>query len=362
MFLEIQKYLKSSNNTFLSLKEEYSIKSSLHPIYPNLVLFKYNQIESPFSEQIVRECRGLILDQTNNWNIVSFPFTKFFNYGELLAAQIDWNTASVQEKLDGSLIILYPYDGKWHVSTSGTPDAGGQVNDFGISFANLFWKIFNENNYQLPSNQDNCFFFELTTPLNKIVVNHTSYKITILGARNLFTLQELNKKEAQSFFPQIPYVKEFPLSNYEEIFKTLPDLNPLNQEGYVVCDSYFNRVKIKSPSYVALHHLKDSCGSSLKNLVTVVISNEIEEVSSALPEYKEQLLNINSKFNSLLYLLEEEYLKIKHIENQKEFALKALKTKCPGALFSIRAGKSSSFKEYLSNINIDNLLSILEIK
>jgi tRNA splicing ligase len=53
---------------------------------------------------VVQECRGLILDESANWRIVAFPYTKFFNYGEEHAASIDWSTACVQEKLDGSLM------------------------------------------------------------------------------------------------------------------------------------------------------------------------------------------------------------------------------------------------------------------
>jgi len=39
---------------------------------------------SPFNEQIVRECRGLIVDKSSSppYAPISFPYTKFFNLGE----------------------------------------------------------------------------------------------------------------------------------------------------------------------------------------------------------------------------------------------------------------------------------------
>lgn len=49
------------------------------------------------------------------------PYKKFFNFGEDCAATIDWNTAKVQEKIDGSLISLYWYDDSWHISSTGCP-------------------------------------------------------------------------------------------------------------------------------------------------------------------------------------------------------------------------------------------------
>jgi hypothetical protein len=39
---------------------------------------------------MVQECRGLILDTKNNWSVVALPYTKFFNYADPHAAEIDW--------------------------------------------------------------------------------------------------------------------------------------------------------------------------------------------------------------------------------------------------------------------------------
>ena len=42
------------------------------------ILFKYSQIDSDFSLEIVREARGLILED-KTWNVVCYPFKKFYN-------------------------------------------------------------------------------------------------------------------------------------------------------------------------------------------------------------------------------------------------------------------------------------------
>src|SRR5271154_4502894 len=100
--LNVQKFLRDGG-TLDVLVEKFVLDIRRHPEYPNLVLLKYSQIDSPFSEEIVRECRGIILDQKNNWNVVCFSMLKFFNHGEGHAAPIDWSTAKVREKIDGSL-------------------------------------------------------------------------------------------------------------------------------------------------------------------------------------------------------------------------------------------------------------------
>lgn len=116
----IQEFLRA--NPIDKLREHpYFLKIRTHSRYPHLCMFKYHQINSDFRNPIVREARGIILDASNKWAVVSYPYDKFFNAGESLAAKVDWNSAKVYEKLDGSLMTLYFYDNQWHVSSSGPP-------------------------------------------------------------------------------------------------------------------------------------------------------------------------------------------------------------------------------------------------
>src|SRR2546423_400145 len=80
--------------------------------------------------------------EREHWNVVARGFDKFFNHGDHLAAPIDWSTAKVQAKEDGSLCVLYHYNSDWHVATSGSPDASGNVYDNPLTFADLFWRVF----------------------------------------------------------------------------------------------------------------------------------------------------------------------------------------------------------------------------
>ena len=103
--MELQDYLRNQGLT--SLCNEFNIKVNRHQDFPGLVCLKYSQQESPLEKKIVQQCRGIILDETKNWQIVSYPYNKFFNYGESQAAAINWDNAVVYDKLDGSLMILY---------------------------------------------------------------------------------------------------------------------------------------------------------------------------------------------------------------------------------------------------------------
>lgn len=358
--LATQLYLWNGG-TLEELCTRYKVDAKRHPNFPNLVLLKYGRDDPPFQEPIVRECRGLILDEKHNWAVVAMGLEKFFNLHEPLATKIDWARAVVQEKIDGSFALLYSYAGSWHVATTGTPDAGGDINGFRTTFQELFWNTYE---YDLPNTRCGlCFFFELCSPLSRVVVEHKQPKLVLLGARDLNHLREISPSLASSYIPGCPVVRQFDFDNVDAVVAAAKDMNGLEQEGFVICDPNsgyrsFPRVKIKSPSYLLLHHAKDGFQSQ-RSFVEVAIKGEAPEIIAAFPEYKEKLDEANNKIALLIKDLEESYEKIKHIEGQRDFAYEALKTRCSGALFTVRAGKAKNFREYLQGIHVDNLMLIL---
>ena len=264
------------------LEDEFHIGATRHGKYPNLVLLKYSQIDSPMSERIVQECRGIILDEADNWKPVCVPYFKFFNHGDPKATLIDWKTATVYEKLDGSLVTLYWYDGAWQVSSSGMPDAAGAT-DSGKTFAELFWETFNALGYRLPSRgSDRCAMFELMTPYNRIIVPHKENRLVLHGLRDRVTLEESSPDVAAGLGWEV--VRRYPLDTIENVLASCETINPLECEGYVVCDARFNRIKIKSPQYVALAHVKDSM--SVRRMIEIVRANESDEFLVYFPEFR----------------------------------------------------------------------------
>jgi hypothetical protein len=361
--LSVQKFLRDGSS-LEDLQNRFAIKNTPHPKYPNLVLLKYDQIDSPFEQEIVRDCRGLILDRDDNWKAVNYSLRKFFNYGEPNAESIDWKTARVFEKADGSLTQLFFYDNMWHIATSGSPDASGQVGDFGFTFEELFWKTFWDSGAVLPSgNSEKCFFLELTSQFNKIVVRHDKPSLTLLGARDLSSMQELSLEEASIHLPfGIPMIKSFPLSSFEECISSYTSFRGVEQEGYVICDANFNRVKMKHPEYLHLHRLKDGL-SSRRALIEVVRNGDLDEILANLPEYTDVLLEAKSRLDALISELEGTYDQLRDIEEQKSFALRAIKeSRCSSALFSLRAKKTESFRTFFREAHIDTVVKLLGYK
>jgi RNA ligase len=90
-----------------------------HPTLP-ISIYNYSrtcQYENNWDE-ITKMCRGLILDQEGN--VIAKGFDKFFNMEEHQPDEIPNETFEVFEKLDGSLGILFWYQGKWILATKGS--------------------------------------------------------------------------------------------------------------------------------------------------------------------------------------------------------------------------------------------------
>jgi len=357
--LLVQTFLRKGG-TLTDLSNKYAIKTNRSGKFPNLFLLKYNQIDSPMGDPIVQECRGLILDQADNWRVVSRSFDKFFNHGEIHAASIDWATARVQEKLDGSLCVLYHYQGEWCVQTSGQPDAAGQVGDTADTFADLFWRTWAECGYPsvLNLNTETCYAFELMTKFNRVIVIHEKPRLALIGARNRTTGEQIPVDSLSAIGWET--VKSFPLQSFEDIASTFANMEPLRQEGYVVVDANFNRVKVKHPGYVAIHHLKD--GHSTKRLIEIVQAGEVGEFTTYFPEWSDKFANITVAIDELSNSLQGDYDRLHGIPSQKDFAIEAVKTKCSAALFSVRAKKTDSIKSFVNSMRPEQLMSILGLR
>jgi len=374
--LELVKYIET-HGLDKTLKD-FRLKSR---DYPSKVLIKYDQIDSPMSERVVQEARGIVLEK-GTWKVMSLPFFKFFNSGEGHAAKIDWDTAHVLEKLDGTMIHVY-WDWnkeKWFAATTGTAEGEGEVNNkMGTTFNELFWKTVEEKYGLTPESRflekTFVYVFELTTPYNIVVKPHGESSATLLAMRNRNTLEELSytrlKNKAEEFL-NVPVVKSYDLNkgNVGHIMRTFEEM-AWHEEGYVVVDANFNRIKIKNPAYVAVHHLKSKTAEH--NIIGVVKSNEIEEFAATFPERKDEIFKLKENYDILVSKLEDAWdeLKDRRPKNitpkeKKKYAMAVFEVtgkmglkEFTGLYFALNDGKVESVKEFMLNYDDKKLYKML---
>lgn len=353
--LLIQEYLQ--NHSLEELQTNLGVYATQHPIYLNLWHLAYDQLEAAAVKDhpIVRECRGLILDRSNDWSVVSYPFNRFFNWGETDQA-LDWNTVRVQEKVDGSLMIMYYYEGLWHVSTKGSPSASGNVGDYPFTFAQLFWHIWKAQ-FGLDAlaqlNHTFTYMFELTSVYNRVVTNQVGNEgiLTLLSVRNIDSFQELPVSQFVGLNP----VSEFLLHNINQVLAAADHLDPLEQEGYVLVDGAWNRLKVKSPRYVLIHHLKESL--SVQRIVELIQTGESCEVFAYFPDLEIKYNEVLGRYKQLADQVDLSWqdAELQHLishNNRRDIALYVLKQfpGCmSGAMFALMDGKAKNGIDWLNH-------------
>lgn len=326
----------------------------------NFTILKYSQIDSDFNNEIVRECRGLIID--NNLNPVCIPFFKFGNYGESYADLIDWETAKVEEKIDGSLIKVWNYNNKWNVSTNGIIFAENAPlrNDEIVktskfdNFLELFNAASESSGLNMASlNPQYTYMFELVSPHNRVVVPYESIDIYHIGTRDNVSLEEIESDIG------IKKPKTYDCNRLEDLIEMASYLRYC-EEGYVVKDSKYKRIKVKSPAYVAVHRLIG--GMNNRRLLDLLRTNEISEFLVYFPEYKSYLDNLSLKINNLAsYLTEILKDKIDGVDfkTKKDFALIATKTKYPAFFFNYYEERVKTPTDWIWSMTNDKILENL---
>ena len=244
------------------------------------VCLTYDLVHSDFNEPICQECRGLIVDAENDYEPVRMAFRKFFNIDEPFAAAIDWDTATASEKVDGSIISVWYHDGKWHVSTNNCIHAENAVYDRkGNNFRTLFDVAAKNSGFSFDRlDKTRCYTFELVSPESRVVILYPETRLYHLLTRDIRTLEEIEEDIG------VEKPTRYPLTSEASIRATVEALGS-EHEGVVVKDAFGNRVKIKTKTYLMMHHLRSNM--SLPNAVQLVRMNDHAEFVSYFKEYKD---------------------------------------------------------------------------
>lgn len=369
--LAIQKYLREHG--LEKTREDFSL--SVKSVGDSRVLFKYDQIESrPKDHPVVMDARGIILDQYNNWNVISMSFRRFFNYGEAGTELYDFTDAVVLKKLDGSLIQVYNYAGEWYSATSGTIDGNTQIDDLDMQFSDLFWNTASANSglsieqFKERLVSGRTYIFELCTPYNIVVTPHSESVVYLLGIRDIETLKEMNVDDVSRIAAELG-VLTAPRYNMpdtiEDLVSYAKDM-PFDEEGFVVTNSKMERCKIKSPAYVAAHHLKGS--TAAYKILDIVKSNEIDEYIVLFPTRSDEVGELKEKYEKAIRVLDETLIYLKErFDNKKDLAMflkenaKDMGVSAFTAYF-YRAfdGKSETARSFLSDYDTKKLYNILK--
>ncbi len=253
--------------------------------HPTLDLRIFNYCPSAQYERywtpVTTQCRGLILDADGF--IVARPFEKFRNYSEHLE-QDDFSFPEgdpiVSEKMDGSLGIIYTYEGRTAVATRGSfaSDQALWATD---------WLHTNMPNFGQPEGVTTLV--EILYSTNRIVVDYKGAEgLWLLGATFNATGADIPVEEItyddQGYWGG-PVAPQYPW-DMDKAVRAAQSTSFDNDEGVVLCwprkDAPSFRLKVKNPRYIFLHRVVT--GLSTRAVHEALASDTFQDLLANVPD------------------------------------------------------------------------------
>ena len=242
-------------------------------VHPDGLLKLYNytakcQYEAAWTP-VTKACRGLIVDE--NDTVIVRPFPKFFNLEQHNPRDLPNEPFKVFDKLDGSLGVLYKFEGVPCLATRGSftspqSAAGTQMLRERLGDAD-------------PFDDALTYLFEIIYPDNRIVVDYgAERKLVLLAVRETGTGREFALEDFAHL--GFPLAERFDgVGDYHELRGMPRD----DAEGFVVLFENGLRVKVKLEEYVRLHRL--ITGVNPKHIWEILKEGEpLEKVLERVPD------------------------------------------------------------------------------
>jgi RNA ligase len=325
-----------------------------------------------FDNPHARECRGITFDSAGS--IVSRPLTKFFNVGEkesTLPQNIDWSSiVRVMDKRDGSMIhTVKTTPGESLYSSTAIFDVKSKKS-FKSDVANAARAWIKQNsNYEMfcgfIASANKTAIFEWTSPGARIVLNYKNSELQLLHVRDNVTGEYSGVDALDS------YATHFGIKVVESDKTTLAISSALSMgiidpklmfvdlvntiedvEGWVLQFKNGDMVKIKTNWYMQRHRVMT--GLRTRDVVELVLSEEIDDVKAKLAAESLDLTKINEIENDVLKVIrsiinaaEDLYQKNKHLD-RKTVAITNKENPYFGLLMKLFSGGEPNYKEYFA--------------
>jgi hypothetical protein len=226
---------------------------SMKPAGEGIFVLKYSKrvFYDGLWNEYLEECRGTIVDA--DFNVVSRPFTKIYNYGVEEKAPVlsDDTEVTAYRKVNGFLISMTWYKGDILLSTTGSTDNDYTKMAREMMLTHQCWE-----DWQFAIGSQDCegmtFMFECCHPNDPHIVTEkpgmyflgwrkNEWDSNVRGFSSAFTWQEFAED----------YLKCYTVEAFSTTMGELKNMSKeVKHEGFVAYDADGQSFKIKSPFYL----------------------------------------------------------------------------------------------------------------
>lgn len=311
----LREYINSlpERGVFNQVKSRLESKGLIVKELGNLYLVKYNRDTCDLRSDLIRQCRGIILEKETN-KIICYPLDGSIEKSVFIAKN-NWDDIVIEQSIDGTLINLYYYDDKWNTSTKSVIDGKCYWNNEEKTFKQLFENILKDMkfNYGLLDKSYN-YSFVLCHPDARNVSKYEKEKIYHISSRNLNSLKEcdIDLGITKPEILKLNGSNKLSVNNYDQLDNLLQKID-YNVEGYMIyTKNRLERIKLKGERHVYVKNLKGNQPNSLYRLLEIRMDEQkLKEFLQYFPEYFELATNIEVAIDELAQAILFFYTKTK---------------------------------------------------
>jgi hypothetical protein len=306
--MNLLNYLNTNNlSSFEDVKnkltsDEFNLQVKEEQLHPNLYMITYKNGRKLFENEMIKECRGLILEKETN-KIVCNTFSK--SDDDIKNFEENWTNIEIEEAIDGTQIRLYNYRGKWICATTRKIDALKAM----FYTKKTYYELFMEASVNLNYNDldvKHCYSFVLCHPDNRIVVKYDMPKLYHVLTRDMETQLEVNY-----VIPNIEKPITYEFKNAEDMVNVIQNENKINKEGYILKltnNDNIKRHKIRTNIYERVRELRGNDRNILFVFFSLYSNDKLKDFNFYYPEYSTLFSSFCKNVNIMTNMIHKEYM------------------------------------------------------
>ena len=181
----------------------YHLRYSTDNHRPHLFMIHPTDL-SDKSEELVRECNGIILN-CNTFEIVAYGMRTLNDYEQSVDNMNleELEKYNIEEAEDGTVLKVFYHDVEWIVSTNRRIDASRVRWSSRKSFKQMLCEALSTTNpdelFEKDLKKDLTYSFILLHPDNRLVIKHENPELVFVSSRNNVSLEEISPENAMSW-------------------------------------------------------------------------------------------------------------------------------------------------------------------
>jgi len=354
----VHKFLNYLNSLSDNIDNSLDILTKRNPnisykVYDNLVIFKYS---AQYCDEIERSCRGLIIDKSTK-KIICYSNDGAIDF-ESFIEKVPLENCVIEENLEGTLINLYHYKGRWNVSTKFCINAENSKFRGKKSFRQYFDKLCTVDYNKLDKNFTYSFLLQI--PENRLVTKIEKKQLYHIESQNNITGEKVycDIGIPKPVVLKLNSVNTLNISSFRSINKTLSKLD-WSKRGFMLYSLDRNfRCSLINPAYKEVYNLiKNQSDLRYLLLESYYYKNNLNDILYYFPEYKKIKDKVVEDVENLITKLYEKYLDVYCYKNADESAIDGKYKKLLGEIHKLY--KKNHRNNLLFRIDGDNVKDVI---